>query len=157
MRTSHGRFLAPRIILLLYLMETRWVRPVPVRARTEREGGKRIDVVETLVGRTRVDFYLHHKTRLPFKLVTDQFDGIPQLTDKMGLTVYLEKYKAVDGIQMPRRVTRQPTVIESTLEEFRRDTESSRYRFNVTYDEKIFEQSVPRNAKRDDWKVRGKD
>ncbi len=142
---------------VIYLMETRWVKPVPVRARTEGEGGKRIDVVETLVGRTRVDFYLHRKTRLPFKLVTDQFDGVPQLTDKMGLTVYLEKYEAVDGIQMPRRVTRQPTVMESTVEEFRHDIESARYKFNVSYDEKIFEQPVPKNVKRGDWKVSKED
>jgi hypothetical protein len=142
---------------VIYLMETRWVRPVPVRARTEGEGGKRIDVVETMVGRTRVDFYLHHRTRLPFKIVTDQFDGVPQLTDKMGLTVYLEKYEVVDGIQMPRRVTRQPSVIESTVEEFRHDIESSRYRFNVSYDEKIFEQPVPKNVKRGDWKASKED
>lgn len=140
---------------VIYLMETRWVRPVPVRARTEGKGSKQIDVIETLVGQLRVDFYLHRRTRLPFKLVTDQFYGVPQLTDKMGQTVYLEKYEAVDGVQMPRLVTLQPTVIESTLEDFRRHTERARYEFNVSFDEAIFERPIPRNVKREDWKPRG--
>ena len=139
---------------VIYLMETRWVKPVPVRARAEGKGSKQIDIIETLVGQLRVDFYLHRKTRLPFKLVTDQFYGVPQLTVKMGLTVYLEKYEAVDGIQMPRLVTRQPTVIESTLEDFPRDTESARYKFNVSFDQAIFERPIPRNVKREDWKPR---
>lgn len=142
---------------IIYLMETRWVSPVPVRARTEGKGDKQIDVIETQVGALRVDFYLHRKTRLPFKVVTDQFYGVPQATDKMGLTVYLEKYEVVDGIQMPRRVTREPSVIESTIEVVRRDTESARYRFNVSFDEKIFEQPVPRKVKREEWKSRKDD
>lgn len=142
---------------IIYLMETRWVSPVPVRARTEGKGDKQIDVIETEVGALRVDFYLHRKTRLPFKVVTDQFYGVPQLTDKMGMTVYLEKYEVVDGIQMPRRVTREPSVIESTIEVVRRDTESARYKFNVSFDEKIFEQPVPRKVKREDWKLRKDD
>lgn len=141
----------------LYLMETGWLSPVPVRARTEGKGDKQIDVVETRVGRLRMDFYLHRKTRLPFKVVMDKFYGVPLATENMGLTVYLEKYEVVDGIQMPRRVTREPSVIESTIEVVRRDTESARYRFNVTFDEKIFEQPVSRKVKRGDWKVRGGD
>ncbi len=140
---------------VIYLMETRQVRPVPVRARTEMKSGKPIDVVETMVGQLRVDFYLHSKTRLPYKLVTDKFHGVPQMTDKMGLTVYLENYTLVDGVQMPRLVTRQPTVIESTVEVFSHDIENARYKFNVSFDEKIFEQPVPKNVKRDDWKPRG--
>ena len=138
----------------IYLMETSWLSPVPVRARTEGRGDKQVDVIETEVRGLRLDFYLHRKTRLPFKVVTDQFYGEPMFTDKMGLTVYLEKYEAVDGIQMPRRVTREPSVIESTVEVFRRDTESARYSFNVSFDEKIFEGPAPKNVKRDDWKVR---
>ncbi|HYG80084.1 MAG TPA: hypothetical protein VD861_06835 [Pyrinomonadaceae bacterium] len=138
----------------IYLMETSWLRPVPVRARTEGKGDKQVDVVETEVRGLRLDFYLHRKTRLPFKVVTDQFYGVPQATDKMGLTVHLEKYEAVDGIQMPRRVTREPSVIESTLEVFRRDTENARYSFNVTFDETIFERPIPKNVKRGDWKAR---
>lgn len=140
---------------LIYLMETSWIKPVPVRARTEGKGDKQIDVVETQVGALHVDFYLHRKTRLPFKVVTDKFYGVPQLTDKLGMTVYLEKYEAVDGIQMPRRVTREPSVIESTVEVVPRDTESARYSFNVSFDEKIFEQPAPRKVKRGDWKARG--
>ena len=133
---------------VIYLMETKWVRPVPVRTRTEGKGKKQRDVIETEVGKLRVDFYLDPKTHLPFKLVTDEYFGDPRLTKQMGMMVTFENYAEVDGIQMPRVVIREPLKIDF----IRRDTERAKYRFNVAYDETIFNQPISKKAKAEDWK-----
>ena len=136
---------------VIYLMETKWVRPLPLRARTEGKGKKQQDVIETEVGKLRVDFYLDRKTNLPVKLVTDNFGGDPRLTRPMGLMITLEDYVDVDGIQMPRRIIREPLGHRDVI---RRDTERARYKFNVAYNEEIFKSPVSRKAKPDDWKAR---
>ena len=132
---------------VLYLMETKWVRPVPVRTRTEGKGRKQQDVVETEVGQLRVDFYLDRKTHLPVKLVTEEYRGDPRAPRTMDLMITFEDYVEVDGIQMPRRVTREPLLTQVV----RRDTERARYKFNVTYDEEIFNHPVSKKAKFKDW------
>lgn len=134
---------------VIYLMESKWVRPVPSGMRTE---GK-LDVIETKVGQLRVDFYLDRKSRLPIRLVTDWFGGIAQATDRGGLvTVELEDYVEIDGIWMPRRVTRWLKGDVPVGEIARRDTEYASYQFNVTYKPGIFELPASRKLKRDDWK-----
>src|SRR5205085_1011094 len=93
---------------VIYLIETKWLQPLPVRMRTDGKGKKQLDVIETEVGRFRVDFYLDRKTRLPVRLITEWFP-IGQATIPGGLmTVELEDYVAVDGIPMPRPVTSKP-------------------------------------------------
>ena len=135
---------------VVYLMETRWVRPVPVRTRTEGKGKKQQDVIETVVGQLHVDFYLDRKTHLPVKLVTEAYHGDPRMPRRMDLMVTFEDYVEVDGIQMPRRVIREPLLTEV----LRRDTERARYKFNVTYDEKIFNAPISRKAKARDWELK---
>jgi hypothetical protein len=138
---------------VIYLMETNWLRPVPVGLRTERKGMKQLDVIETKVGKLRVDFYLDRKTRLPIRIVTDCFGAIGQPTGRHGLmTIELEDYVAIDGILMPRFVTREPEGEAPVGEVFRRDTECAGYRFNVDYDPKIFEFPASKKVKRSDWK-----
>jgi hypothetical protein len=139
---------------VIYLMETNWVRPVPVGARTDGKGRKQLDVVETEVGKLRVDFYLDRKSRLPVRLVTEWYGGITQATGPLGLmTVELEDYAAVDGILMPRGVTRKPQIDKGSVTEVaREDTERARYTFNVNYNPAIFDGPAPKNVKRDDWK-----
>lgn len=140
---------------IIYLMETNWVRPVPLQVRTEGKGKKQIDVIETKVGQLRVDFYLDRKTRLPIKLVTEWYGGISQATGPLGLmTVELEDYITIDGILMPRRVTRRPQIGEGSVGEVsRQDTERARYRFNVPYNPAIFDSPAPKKVKPDDWKL----
>lgn len=132
---------------VFYLMETKWVRPVPVRTRVEGKGKKQQDVIETEVGRFRIDFYLDRKTHLPAKLVTQEDYGDLRMPREMNLMVTFEEYFEVDGIQMPRRVTRVPLLTQVN----RRDTELARYKFNVNYDEKIFKSPISRKAKFKDW------
>lgn len=138
---------------VIYLMETNWVRPVPVGARTEGKGNKQLDVVETAVGKQRVDFYLDRKTRLPVRITSERLGSIIQ-TGLLGpMTVELEDYTDVDGILMPRRVTRKPQSDTRSLTEVaREDTERARYQFNVDYNPSIFDGPAPKNVRRGDWK-----
>ena len=67
-------------------------------------------------------------------------------------TIELDHYKAIDGIQMPRRLTK---IIELNKTIDRRlDIEDARYSFNVAYNPAIFHDPVPKNVKRDDWRLR---
>jgi hypothetical protein len=134
---------------VIYLMETRWVRPKPIHTRTEGKGKKQQDVIETEVGELHFDFYLDRKTHLPIKLVTED-ERDPRMPRRMNLMVTFEDYVEVDGIQMPRRVIREPLLTQVR----RRDTERARYRFNVTYDEKVFNQPVSKKAKFKDWELK---
>jgi hypothetical protein len=139
---------------IIYLMETKWIRPVPLRVRNEGKGKKQVDVIETQVGQFRVDFYLDRKTRLPFRLGTEWFGGIAQATGRLGLmTVELDDYVDIHGILMPRRVTRVLDGEAPVGEVYRRDTERARYQFNVTYAPKIFESPASKKLKRSDWKL----
>lgn len=150
--TTSTKFLTEEPVI--YLMETNWLRPVPIRARVDGKGNKQVDVVETEVGSLRVDFYLDRKTHLPIQLVTEWYGGITQ-TGFAGelMTVKLEKYALVDGVVMPRRVTREPrTGMPSGFPILRIDTENADYRFNVNYDPAIFNQPANKKVSGDDWK-----
>jgi hypothetical protein len=142
---------------VIYLMETEWVRPVPLRARTEGKGKKQVDVVEVEVGQLRADFYLDGKTGLPFRIVTEWYGGIGRATGSLGpMEVLLEDYAAVEGVQMPRRVTRRmlPPHRESVGDPLTGDEERARYQFNVAYDPALFDAPVPKNVKPDAWRRR---
>ena len=141
---------------LIYLMETKWLRPEPIGTRTVGKGRDQLDVIETKVGRIRVDFYLDRKTRLPIKIVTDWYGGIGQASGRLGpMTVDLRKYVEIDGVQMPGKVSREldGEGRGPVGEPYRLDTERATYQFNVAYNPKIFESPIPKTVKRRDWKM----
>jgi hypothetical protein len=141
----------------IYLLETNWVHPVPVRARTEGKGRNQVEVVETEVGKLRVDFYLHRKTKLPFRIVTEWYGDIGRATGTLGqMEVLLEEYTEVEGVLMPRRVTRRLLDSErlSVGDPLNGTEERARYQFNVAHDPALFDGPVPKNVKPDSWKPR---
>ena len=72
-------------------------------------------------------------------LVTEWYGGIGQATGRLGsMSIELEDYVAIDGILMPRRVTRELEGEDAPVGESYRDTERAGYQFNVTYDPKDF-------------------
>ena len=140
---------------VIYLLETEWARPEPLRVRTEGKGKKQVDVIETRVGMLRFDFYLDRKTHLPRKLVTEWYGGIGQATLGEGpVTIELDDYVDIEGIMMPRRVTRELDGDVPVGEVLRRDTERATYQFNVAYNPRILEAAAWTNTKRSDWKVK---
>ena len=134
---------------VIYLMETKWVHPVPLRVRVERQ----VEVIETQIGKIRADFYLDRKTKLPNKIVTHRLMGTwDSVVPSSMTTIELDDYKAIDGIQMPRRLT-EIIELRDTVDR-RLDIEDASYSFNVAYNAAIFHDPIPRNVKRDDWKLR---
>jgi hypothetical protein len=55
------------ITQLMYLMESKWLKPKPVKVTTERIGFRVVDVVQTEVDGLRYDFAIERKTHLPIR------------------------------------------------------------------------------------------
>lgn len=143
---------------VIYLMETKWVRPVPVRVRVE--GRRQVEVIETHIGKIRADFYLDRKTKLPNKIITHRLTGFwesfrlnepwESVSRYSVMTLELSNYKDINGIMMPQRIT-QATEMSDTIDR-RLEIEDARYSFNVSYSPAIFHDPIPKKVKRHDWK-----
>lgn len=82
-------------IQYLYLMETKWIKPVPVRATKGSLELQVVDVVQTDVNGKRVDYYLDRETHLPRRVVTFFPSG------RVWETYDFRDYRSIAGIQMP--------------------------------------------------------
>jgi hypothetical protein len=124
---------------LNYLMETQWVKPIPVSVESGKIGRHKVDVVRTIVkaypnGEERVAFALDRKSHLPRQVIYYSV----RLGKEYSGAVSLSDYVGINGIQMPTKV---------------RGIKTS-YQFNVQYDEQIFEQAPSFEAGIDAWKKR---
>jgi hypothetical protein len=122
---------------LLYFMETKWVKPVPVSVERGEVGRHDVNIVHTRVneyprGSEHVAFALDRKTHLPLQIIHytvthgKEYSGSPRLSD----------YVDVDGIKMPTKV----------------GTIKRTYRINVEYDPQIFERKPDVSAGIEAWK-----
>jgi hypothetical protein len=130
---------------LFYLLETQWIKPVPVKAYSGTIGDKSVDVVQTFIyGDRRVDFHLDKKSHLPLKVVFPSDDSVGT---KYGPGTYyatFADYADVDGIQMPRKFGRDSKPgIRETIQ------------VNVEYDPALFERPPMIEAGPDAWKIHG--
>ena len=85
----------------LYLMETKWVQPVPFDVSTDWIGLKKVDVVHTRFRNKRIDYWLDRKTHLPLRV--SRFHGS---NEKPTYTIDISNYANVEGIQMPQKQKR---------------------------------------------------
>jgi hypothetical protein len=100
----------------LYLLETKWVKPVPIRVTNDLIGRKRVDVIQTEVDARRVDYYLDRKTHLPQRVIRFFESG-------RGWETYnFSDYISINGIQLPS-VQKQGKIS---------------FQINPAYDESIF-------------------
>ena len=83
---------------LLYLMETRWVKPTPVGVRAGSVGLRKVDVLRARFGDRRIDYFLDRKTHLPARVALYYGAG-----ERPALTVDLSDYAPVGGVLMPGR------------------------------------------------------
>jgi hypothetical protein len=100
-----------RQLQYVYFLETRDVRPTPIRASRARRGFTHVDRVETLVDDDLVVFDLDVKTHLPIRIETTHKNplkpprpGMPPPGD-MRFVYELADYHDVGGILVPARVT----------------------------------------------------
>ena len=87
---------------ILLFNETRWVRPRPVRIRTDRDIPRGVTVLETQWAGHRWDFWIGRKDYLPLRIL--KFE--PSDRDPLRIIVTyhdLEDYRAIDGIQVPHK------------------------------------------------------
>lgn len=121
---------------LYYLLETQWVKPVPVGVTSGRAGRRTVDVVQTLIDGTRVDFYLDRASHLPLKV------AFPAADERGTYYVTFSAYADVAGIQMPQRVSFMGSGNLPTT-----------YQLNVAYDEGIFARPPTIAAGAEAWRT----
>jgi hypothetical protein len=85
----------------LYLMETRWVRPIPVGVTKTSIGFKKVDVLHTRFENKRIDYFLDRKTHLPVRVAVFYGSG-----DRATLTVDMSDYRSIGGLKMPAKQKR---------------------------------------------------
>jgi len=85
----------------LYLMETRWIKPIPISVRKDRIGLKTVDVLETQLEDKRILYFLNRKTHLPQRVTV--FSGN---SERARLSLDLSEYLSISGIQMPGKQKR---------------------------------------------------
>jgi hypothetical protein len=102
---------------LLYLMETRWVKPIPVGVSEDRIGLRKVDVLHTHFQDNRIDYFLDPKTHLPARVSI--FYGAAA---RSAMSVEFSEYARVGGLMMPGKKKRGKINFE----------------MNPAYDESIF-------------------
>lgn len=80
----------------LYLMETKWIKPIPISVSKDRIGLKPVDVLETQLEDKRIVYFLNRKTHLPQRVTV--FSGNSK---RARLSLDFSEYVSVSGIQMP--------------------------------------------------------
>ena len=128
----------PRVVI--DLLETYWLKPVPQTATTARIHGKSVDVIETSLEGNRIDFALDQRTHLPIQVSYYDFDPIAKrtLVNKYNLSDYV----SVDKLMMA-------TTIRPEGES---GNQTTTYLFNVEYEESIFEKPPAFEAGPEAWR-----
>jgi hypothetical protein len=119
----NGRYLLLRE-QVAYLMETQWVRPLPVKAAEDRLNGKQVDVVYARQNVWTVKYTLDKLTHLPL-----QFEMYIQPEHEGVLPIDFVDYFEVDGIKFPRTVRYGPKTAFF----------AQSYLLNVEYDKQLFD------------------
>ena len=84
--------------------ETRWVRPKPVRTRTDKEIPRGVTVLETEWGGNRWDFWIHEKDYLPTRIL--KYEPASWDSHHIIVSYYdLADYRPVEGIQIPHKTS----------------------------------------------------
>ena len=135
-----------------FVLETKWLQPIPVRVSRQVVGKEKLDVIETYFPdleeyrNTRLDFYID-----PESLVVR---GVEQFDDKGNSWSYysFDGHTEISGIVVP-----------SQFRIFRRvaDVKKGAYtpltfQFNVDYDKELFDRPPSVKAGPDAWKPRTK-
>ncbi len=107
---------------VIYLLETRFEKPVPLRVVRQRIGKITYDVLETSFGDQRVDFYFEPEEMLVSRVV--RFNT----SLKVSRTYVFSDYTEIDGIKMP----------QWQGDEKHSKIYGLRFAFNVDYDPAIF-------------------
>jgi hypothetical protein len=142
-----NRFLEEQI---KYLLETRWLRPKPIRASTATVRGKYVDSVDVLVdwcgdpSRKMMKYavFLDRETHLPVRI------GMVYYPNKDDLLSWMDfrNYQEINGIKMPTQTsTGTPSHGSSKWNNVRLE-------INAEYDPKVFDREPDLNAGPFQWR-----
>jgi hypothetical protein len=92
---------------LIYLNESAWLHPQPMRVTRDGDVPREVDAIETKLEGDyyRADFHVDKRTHLPARIIVyvrNHIVGLPEVTQ---VRYELSKYRETDGIIMPGRVT----------------------------------------------------
>src|SRR4030095_1773488 len=124
-------------IQLKYLMETRWVKPIPISVERGKVDGHAVDIVRTIVkefpnGDEKVAFALDRQSHLPVKVIYHTVVFGKEYTGGVSLS----DYAPVNAIQMPAKTYGTRTT----------------FQLNVEYNPTIFEQAPNPQLGIEAWK-----
>ncbi len=131
-----------------FLLETKWLRPTPVRVTQDTIGKQRFDVIETRLTHLneyqdwRMDYYVD-----PESLVVKGVASYPAAGNRSHF-IRFGGYTTVDGLSVPTKMATTFKVEEPKKSAYTPLT----FRFNVDYDPKIFEHPPSVEAGPDAWK-----
>lgn len=129
----------------VYLLETKWLQPKPVRVERKKIDKELLDVVETQLSdpaigiEERMDFAVEPETLL-VRWVVEYYQGKPLSY------YYFDGYTTVDGIQVPLRYGDLWSFTE------RKYFMPLKFDFNVDYNKQLFEKPPTVEAGSDAWK-----
>jgi hypothetical protein len=139
---------------LYYLLETQWIKPVPVKVYNGSIGHRPVDIIQTIVrypdapranpNGHRVDFHLDKQSHLPLEVAFPSRDSDGTNYGRGTYYVTFADYADVNGIPMPRKVgylADKPGTSVSV-------------QVNVEYDPGIFECPPSLKAGPDAWRAR---
>lgn len=130
-------------IQLYYLLETQWVKPVPIGLSGGVIARKSVDIVQTLVNGYRVDFHFDKKSHLPLEVAFPSKDSIGTQYGLGTSYATFSDYYDVKGIQMPGKVGHDAKAeIPQSV------------RVNVEYDPGIFERPPSLKDGPAGWRVK---
>ena len=85
---------------LIFLNETKWLKPKPVRVLIDKKIPRKVEAIETDLDGERVDFWIDREDHLPVKIITYR-----DFRHGKGLepsdTWDLSQYQRMNGIQIP--------------------------------------------------------
>ena len=130
---------------LLYLMETRWLKPTILKTEKMRVGFSKVDVVDVEAQGYQARFYLDGKTHLPYKVFFP--DKRILVEGAVGEILQLADYTSVDGIMMPAKITHSFVVAPG------RWKEEVKYEINPPYKEEFFYHPPTLRTQPESWRL----
>jgi len=130
---------------IIWLLETKWFRPEPVRVTRQHFGKQRVDVIETTFDGERFDFAVDIESESLMVVRISEYGKLSEHKTKPMFEQEFKDFVAIDGIQMPQSV--------ALFDEGKTGTwHNLQFRFNVDYDPHLFDGPQPISAGRDAWR-----
>lgn len=129
---------------LLYLLETKWVKPEFLTTSKDALGIRLMDVVKIQLEKFQVSIYLDANTHLPARIAYHDDEGGGKLKVNEVFEWYdLSDYRNVDGIMMPHKISHSHN-----------PKRRLRYEVNPQYDPSVFTRKPDLLAGPEQWRTK---